>query len=255
MEPHSLPLSIQHGHRFPSVYVHDHGNLFQGDVHHHHYPQQVTDRVDAFGLCFGSAPLIEPQDFIGRRVEIDAVIQILQPGSIPTEQRRVVLGGMGGIGKTQLAIAYARQCQYEYASIFWLNATSELTLQAGYRSIVARFINAQGLEILNPEQIVARAHKWLSDICNPRWLLIFDNYDEPDQFDVVRYYPNTAHGSIIITSRRPDLVNAQQVHIQPLSDVQEALEILQQRSQRENVEDGKSTCAARKNNLLTLAGV
>jgi DNA replication protein DnaC len=51
------------------------------------------------------------------------------------EQRRLILGGMGGIGKTQLAIAYAKRHCGSYESIFWLNAVSEFALKTSLRSM------------------------------------------------------------------------------------------------------------------------
>ena len=79
----------------------------------------------------------------------------------------------------------------------------------------------------------------LSHTRNTLWLLIFDNYDDPDQFEVGNYCPYTAHGSIIITTHLPDLVGGGQVRLQPLSDINESLVVLQTRSRRGQVKDGK----------------
>ena len=67
---------------------------------------------------------------MGREPELTAMETILKPNNLSTEQRVLVLGGMGGIGKTQLAIAYAKCHRHSYESIFWLNATSSQTLEA-----------------------------------------------------------------------------------------------------------------------------
>ena len=59
---------------------------------------------------------------------------------------------MGGTGKTQLAITYARQYQQAYTPVLWLNATSELTLRASFRSAMQGLVKADELEKLSDEQ-------------------------------------------------------------------------------------------------------
>ena len=96
-------------------------------------------------------------------------------------------------------------------------------------------------ETLDDQRVLARVHEWLSNTKNSRWLLIFDNYDEPTQFDISQYCPYAAHGSIVITTRLPDQVqlSSDKVRVQPLRDTDESLEILQRRSRRQNVRDSK----------------
>lgn len=56
---------------------------------------------------------------------------------------------------------------------------------------------------LNEDQALARIHSWLWNNSNTKWLLILDDYDEPDQFSIDDCLPNSGHGSIIITTRLP----------------------------------------------------
>lgn len=245
----ALSLTTQRSHQFPSVSTHDHSTVHLGDVYNFSYEQEQNN-VKAFGLCLGLAPLIDPNDFVGRTAELDMMVEILQPGQESVEQRRLVLGGMGGIGKTQLAIAYARRHQRSYESVFWLNATSESTLYVSFRSVARGFLQAQDLEYLGDAQVLARVHDWLLDSRNNRWLLVFDNYDDPDQFDINNYCPNTGHGSVILTTRLPDLVHGRQVRVQPLNDIEESLNILQTRSQRNDVKHGKSVNSLQIGDLL-----
>jgi hypothetical protein len=62
---------------------------------------------------------------------------ILQPQSdtLGSSRKLLVLGGMGGIGKTQLAITYVKRYRSYYTSIFWLNATSEVSLKTSLRHV------------------------------------------------------------------------------------------------------------------------
>lgn len=150
-----------------------------------------------------------------------------------------MLGGIGGIGKTQLAIAYAKRMHDSYDSIFWADATSEATLKASFKSIAERIFDVQDLRGLSGEQVVAGVKQWLSDTENTRWLLILDNYDEPKSYKLNDYYPQASHGSIIITTRLPDEVGPTPLVVRSISNIEESLEILQTRSKREKVREGQ----------------
>lgn len=234
-----------HSHHYPNVSAHGNAQLHLGDLHYHGILSDQSwrpDEIKAFGLCLGPAPQINPTYFVGRASELSTMNNILHPQSQSIEERRLVLVGMGGIGKTQLAIAYAKEYRHFYRSVFWLNATSGITLKASFRLIMQRITQAKEYEKLDETQIVLRVREWLSDTRNTQWLLIFDNYDDPDQLDIEEYYPYAAHGSIITTTRLPDLVRGSQVRVQPLQHIEEGLDILQTRSQRDNIRAGKVEC-------------
>lgn len=145
---------------------------------------------------------------------------------------------MGGIGKTQLAIAFAESRPEHHSSVFWLNAASEVTLKDGFQSIASLIFDIQDFRVFESKEAIRRVHSWLSDPRNTTWLLIFDNYDDPDQFDIVEYYPPSSHGAIIITTRRPDLVTGEVLHVKPLHPVEDGLQVLQIRSKRQNIQSG-----------------
>lgn len=152
----------------------------------------------------------------------------------------MIVGGLGGVGKTQLTIAYARQFYQSYDSVFWLNASSEPSLQASLCLLAGRVIKTEDQEELNDAWKLTRVHDWLSNSKNSRWLLIFDNYDTPLQYDIKKYCPYAGHGSIIITTRVSDQVRvgARQLRLHPLQDMNECLQILQSRSQRDSTLSG-----------------
>jgi hypothetical protein len=145
---------------------------------------------------------------------------------------------MGGIGKTQLAIAYAESGRGSYTSVFWLNAVSETALKDNFRSIANLIFDVEEPGVLGDKEIVRRIHQWLSAPKNTGWLLIFDNYDDPEQFRIDHYYPHASHGAILVTSRRPALVSGTFLHIKPIQNIEDSLAILQTRSKRENVRSG-----------------
>ncbi|KAJ9480820.1 hypothetical protein VN97_g12706 [Penicillium thymicola] len=188
------------------------------------------------GIYLGQAPYIASELFVGRGHELDEIAKALHPKDKAQRQQRLVLGGMGGIGKTQLAIAYAESGRGSYSSVFWLNAVSEAALKDSFRSIASHIFDVQEPGVLEDKEIVRRVHQWLSTPKNTGWLLIFDNYDDPDQFRMNDYYPPASHGAIVVTTRRADLIAGSTLDIKPLENIEDSLAILQTRSKRENVQ-------------------
>ncbi|KAJ5640322.1 uncharacterized protein N7484_008184 [Penicillium longicatenatum] len=189
------------------------------------------------GVCLSQAPYIDPGLFVGRGSELDQITEFLHPVQGVQKQQRLVLGGMGGIGKTRLAIAYAESRSGYYSSVFWLNAASEATLKDSFRSIASLIFDIQDPQLLESKDIIGRVRQWLSHPDNTRWLLLFDNYDDPDLFEINDYYPHTtSHGAILVTTRWPDRVGGNILHVKPLQDIADSLAVLQTRSKRENVQ-------------------
>lgn len=95
--------------------------------------------------------------------------------------------------------------------------------------------------------------RWLSEPENDQWLLIFDNYDDPGLpgmdsstgYDVRAYFPHRAQGSILITTRSPQLLFAKQLPLKKLEDLEQSLAILAYRSGRK-VEGGKTMISSDK---------
>jgi len=186
------------------------------------------------------APDIGDGLFIGREAELKQMEAILLPDSHSLPRKVLILGGMGGIGKTQLAIAYAKQ-HHTYSSIFWLNATSESALRTSLRRLAPQILLGETVDQLDEDQLWVQISLWLSKLENSRWLLIFDNYDDPNQYQIEQYYPFVAHGSIIITTRQPDRVNGYQIKVQPMTNDEDSLNILATRSGRPDISSGNDT--------------
>lgn len=164
---------------------------------------------------------------------------VLQPKTSSPAQRRLVVGGLGGMGKTQLAVAFGTRHYQEDSSVFWLDASSEDAVKDSFRILAETIFDVRDPTILANEQSIVHTKRWLSDRRNTRWLLIFDNYDDPESYRVEQYYPDVLHGSIIVTTRRPELLAGHSIRLQPLQRIAEQLDVLGTRSERENVKSGK----------------
>lgn len=219
------------------------GHSYDYRQSHHHYeapkPPQLVPYATKHGLCLGSSPKIDRNLFHGRAADLQKMRdQLLPNGQHPCRQY-LVLGGVGGIGKTQLALRYADCYRESYDSVFWLNASSEATLNLSFRHIAKLVFVSQDFSKYEDQQIVSTVHQWLSDVMNHRWLLIYDNYDEPKAYDIARFYPAGDQGDIVVTTRSPQEVSGQDMRVGPLEHVQDSLAILQSRSKRTNFTAGK----------------
>lgn len=196
----------------------------------------------SFGVCLGQAPEIDPDAFIGRKSELQRLREILFPDTRPHRQCIVTISGMGGVGKTQLSLAYVRECAEEYSSVFWVNAKDETSLRqsmADLAAIVIHQSSTSAVQSTDDEKVkIEQVRRWLSEPRNDRWLLIFDNYDDlylpgirsSTGYDIRPFFPPRSQGRIIITSRSPRLTFGKQLRVRKLEDVKTGVAILSQRS-------------------------
>jgi tetratricopeptide (TPR) repeat protein len=110
-----------------------------------------------------------------------------------------VLSGLGGVGKTQLAVEYAYRHASEFNAVWWFRASDPASLADEYAQLVQALAPPEGSG-LGRSDIVAWAHSWLGQ--SERWLLIFDGAD--DRADVEEFLPRAGGGQVIITSRSID---------------------------------------------------
>lgn len=192
------------------------------------------------GLNLFDAPDMSEGFFIGRNTELKQMENLLLSDAKSSTRKVLVLGGMGGIGKTQLAITYVKRHSSSYSSVFWLNATSESTLNGSLRGMANRIFPPETVSKLDDDLLRTQVSNWLSELDNTRWLLILDNYDDPDQYNITKYYSSVAHGSIIITTRQPRRTNGDQVKVESMTEANDSLAILATRSGRRNVQLGNN---------------
>jgi tetratricopeptide (TPR) repeat protein len=112
----------------------------------------------------------------------------------------VCLRGLGGQGKTQIALEYCRQAREEgMDAIFWVDATSLDTVTNSFRAI-ADHIKGRG-ELVGENEVIDYILERFRAWPDP-WLMVFDNYDDPKSFDNIRdFLPEGEFGCLLLTSR------------------------------------------------------
>jgi tetratricopeptide (TPR) repeat protein len=108
---------------------------------------------------------------------------------------------MGGAGKTQLALEYCQRMKdlRRFRAIFWLDASSRNTLISSIEAAAKKLFPDRVFD--NPDGAVHFVNDVLSS-WSERWLLVFDNLDNPEDLPSIRgFFPASGRGSILITSR------------------------------------------------------
>jgi len=184
-----------------------------------------------FKLGISWAHKQNPHFFTGRHDVLESIDSVLQESATHHHPRSVVLTGLSGVGKTEIALEYAYRHQETYASTFWVDGSSETAAVSSITSILKTIqvhYEHYGLDIGNRRyELIVKAvlesspsleHRkdcditpikafllWLSLRANRSWLLIVDTVDDLESWDYRSVLPKTYWGAIIITSRRLDL--------------------------------------------------
>lgn len=172
-------------------------------------------------------------NFTGRKVEQLEMQKVLHGSDIESlRQKIMVLCGLGGIGKSQLAAQYAYEHEDMYTSVWWVNANSRLSLAQDYFTILQQLVShhaqirtrvgqipdyswiatmlrlptsgidhaGQLVASTDMKLIIQAVKSWFGNSKNQNWLIIVDNYDDLEAVSISDFLPQST-GSVIITSR------------------------------------------------------
>ncbi|MCJ1438287.1 hypothetical protein MMC27_007675 [Xylographa pallens] len=156
-------------------------------------------------------PFQRDHKFIPRRAILDEMNQRLGI------QRRVAIAGLGGVGKSQIAIEYCYLYKETHPSahVFWIYAGNATRFEQTYQEIARRLSLPDWDDPkVDTLQLVC---EWLSDDHSGEWLMVVDNADSAATFytsktllnsqkdkstkPLARYLPQSSLGSMIITTR------------------------------------------------------
>ncbi|WP_329277383.1 FxSxx-COOH system tetratricopeptide repeat protein [Streptomyces sp. NBC_01451] len=135
--------------------------------------------------------------FTGRNVILERIRDQLGGGVPAGPSQPQVLFGLGGVGKTQVALEYVHRFMGDYDLVWWTSAEHEDDVVASLAELGTR-IGAPGREDITMASKEARQMLSRGTPTN-RWLLVFDNADDPAA--LTPYFPTGGSGHILVTSR------------------------------------------------------
>lgn len=160
--------------------------------------------------------------FLGRNNELTQLRSHLHAGQATALSQPQAISGLGGIGKTQLALEYAYRYHQDYKAVFWARAESTEALISSYIAF-AELLRLPDREAKKQDIIVQAVKTWLQ--IHHEWLLILDNADDlallPD------FLPPSLGGHLLMTTRAAATGRlAQRLEIETLLPEQGALFLL-----------------------------
>ncbi|SRR6266567_778708 len=107
-----------------------------------------------------------------------------------------VISGLGGIGKTQVAVEYAYRYRDEYRFVLWVRAAAHETIISDFVAL-AHLLHLPEKDDQDQNLVVAALKRWFTQ--HKGWLLILDNAD--DLVQVYDFLPINGLGHVLLTTR------------------------------------------------------
>ena len=184
-----------------------------------------TGRTSGLPLVWGDVPQRNPS-FTGR----EDLLALLHEELTRSRQTAVLpqaLHGMGGVGKSQVAIEYVHRHSSEYDLIWWIPAEQPNQILDSLTRLAERLDLGAGPEA-NVAVPMVREALSTGGLPYERWLLVFDNAEAPDELQ--RYFPTGGAGKILVTSRDMDWARVTRVLEVDVFERPESVDFLRNRN-------------------------
>ncbi|KAI9765919.1 MAG: hypothetical protein M1840_007060 [Geoglossum simile] len=142
--------------------------------------------------------------FFGRVDEVSRVKEVLDPQESKDKLRVMAIHGLGGVGKTQLALHYANTSLRSYEIIAWIPSETQIKMTQALSAFAKKLGLPTGDKVENGCQASLKVRDWLNT-SGRQFLLIFDNVDTIDI--LLQVWPAGNKGSILITTRSPSVAS------------------------------------------------
>ncbi|HEY2958092.1 MAG TPA: FxSxx-COOH system tetratricopeptide repeat protein [Actinomycetota bacterium] len=173
-----------------------------GSVHVHlplPPPLRLLDRLHRAAVSAPLAANLPPRNpaFTGRLELLDQLQASLHPGQAAAviQIQAQALHGLGGVGKTQLALEYAHRHATDYDLVWWVAAEQPAAIPGQLVALARRLGIPEAVEQAETIQVL-----WDELRGRDRWLLVFDNAEDPSQ---LRPWWPPDSGRVLVTSRNP----------------------------------------------------
>ncbi|QXJ24059.1 tetratricopeptide repeat protein [Actinomadura graeca] len=134
--------------------------------------------------------------FLGRHDDYQRLEQVLAAADETVVVTQAVYG-MGGVGKSEMALQYAHRARTRYEAVWWVTAESPQQVEAGLAGLTHHLVQ-DAARAATTEDAAAWAVGWLR--AHPSWLLLLDNVTDPTH--VAGLLGRLEGGHVLITSRR-----------------------------------------------------
>lgn len=108
----------------------------------------------------------------------------------------VVIWGLSGYGKTQLALHYIEKHWPSDLPVLWIDASSVENIERAFSGIATELQNLDSRYKASTSDVM----RWLCHASNKSWLMVFDSIEDSDGFDIRTYLPQCEHGRFIMTT-------------------------------------------------------
>ena len=161
------------------------------------FPQQAAATPLAPGTApLWSVPYRRNPFFTGREDVLLRLQEMLSASGTAALTQTLAISGLGGIGKTQIALEYAYRHRSDYRAVFWVKADSREALAADL-AVIADLLHRPVAHEQDRRRAVAVVRRWLNE--QRGWLLILDNADDLEM--VSEFLPTEGTGHTILTTR------------------------------------------------------
>lgn len=134
--------------------------------------------------------------FTGREEILEALHGQLTSQQAVALTQSSALSGLGGVGKTQIALEYAYRYGLEYSAVFWVASETEALVVTSLLRI-GQVLQLPGYDDKDQQRGVEAVQRWLT--MHGQWLLIWDNVEDLDLLE--RFLPARREGAILLTTR------------------------------------------------------